>query len=197
MSTGMAGLGDIERALDAAVNYGASQISLLHCGSSYPLGPESANLAAMETLKNAFGVPVGYSDHTLGIGVPIAVATLGGSLLEKHITLSRKQDGPDHNFAIEPTELISMVKLMRDAQLAIGGSRKVRQLEEEEHLLRGRRSIFTIHNMKSGEVLSAKKVKVVRPGIGLEPMFLELLIGKKVNKNIPADHPLSWDDFVE
>ena len=197
MSTGMAGLGDIERAMDAATSAGATQISLMHCGSSYPLGPGGANLAAMDTLRQAFGVPVGYSDHTLGIGVPVAVATLGGSLLEKHITLSRSDDGPGHGFAIEPNELKDMVGLMHDAQLAVGSPKKVRQPEEEDNARRGRRSLFTIDVMRAGDVLDLDKVKVVRPGVGLEPMFLELLLGKRVNRDIPADHPLTWDDFID
>ena len=197
MSTGMAGLGDIERAMDAAISSGAGQISLLHCGSSYPLGPSGANLAAMDTLRRAFGVPVGYSDHTMGIGVPVAVSALGGSLLEKHITLSRNQDGPDHNFAIEPQELNDMVVLMRDAYLAIGKSKKVRQPEEEEHVTRGRRSLFAIDKIKAGELITKDKVKIVRPGVGLEPMLLELLLGKRANRDIQADHPLMWEDFIE
>ena len=197
MSTGMAGLGDIERAMDAAISGGATQVALLHCGSSYPLGPSGAHLAAMDTLRKAFGVPVGYSDHTLGVGVPVAVAALGGNLLEKHITLSRNGDGPDHGFAIEPKELKDMVSQMRDAQLAVGSPRKVRQPEEEDNARRGRRSLFTVDRMKAGDVLASDKVKVVRPGVGLEPMFLELLLGKRVNRDVPADHPLTWDDFID
>jgi len=196
MSTGMAGLGDIERALDAAVSGGASQVTLLHCGSSYPLGPGGANLAAMDTLKSAFGVPVGYSDHTLGIGVPVAVAALGGDLLEKHITLSRDGDGPDHGFAIESAELRDMVSQMRVAEMAVGGTQKRRQAEEEEHVKRGRRSLFSASSIKAGEPLSPDSVKVVRPGVGIAPMFLELLLGKIVTRDIPPDHPLTWEDFI-
>ena len=196
MSTGMAGLGDIERALDAAVSGGASQVALLHCGSSYPLGPGGAHLAVMDTLRKAFGVPVGYSDHTLGIGVPVAVASLGGELLEKHITLSRKSDGPDHGFAIEPDELGNMVSQMRVAEMAVGKTQKRRQPEEEEHVKRGRRSLFSATPIKAGEPLTLDNVKVVRPGVGIDPMFLELLLGKIVNRNIASDHPLTWEDFI-
>lgn len=197
ISTGMAGLGDIERALDAAIGGGANSLALLHCGSSYPLGPDGAHLAAMETLRQAFGLPVGYSDHTLGIGVPVAVSALGGSLLEKHITLSRDGDGPDHGFAIEPDELKGMVKEMRVAERAIGLPQKRRQPEEQTHVQRGRRSLFASVDINVGDMLAPESVKVVRPGAGIEPMFLDLLIGRRVVRDITADSPLTWEDFFE
>lgn len=196
ISTGMAGLGDIERALNAAVKGGGKEFCLLHCGSSYPLDEASANLAVMETLRRAFGLPVGFSDHTLGLGVPTAVAALGGNLLEKHITLSRQDDGPDHTFAIEPDELSTMVRLMREAEAGIGSSSKRRLPEEEEHANRGRRSLFSTRQIQPGTLLGPDDTKVVRPGIGIEPIFRDLLIGRRVIRPIDADHPLSWDDFL-
>lgn len=196
LSTGMAGLGDIERALDAAVKGGGKQISLLHCGSNYPLDESGANLAVMETLRRAFGVPVGFSDHTLGLGVPVAVAALGGNILEKHITLSRKGDGPDHSFAIEPDELKTMVRLIREAEAGIGVPVKRRLPEEEKHAGRGRRSLFSSHPLPAGHLLTIDDVKVVRPGKGIEPMFLELLIGHRTVRDVAADYPLGWDDFL-
>ncbi len=196
LSTGMAGLGDIERALDAVVKGGGKRVSLLHCGSSYPLDESGANLAVMETLHRAFNVPVGFSDHTRGLGVPVAVAALGGNILEKHITLSRKGDGPDHSFAIEPDELKTMVGLIREAEAGIGSSCKRRLTEEEEHAKRGRRSLFSTRALLAGHRLTADDVKVVRPGIGIEPMFLDLLIGRRTVRAVDGDHPLSWDDFL-
>jgi sialic acid synthase SpsE len=196
ISTGMAGLGDVERGLDAVARGGGRQVVLLHCASNYPLGAASANLAAMETIRRAFGIPVGYSDHTLGVTVPIAAAAVGAAALEKHFTLGRSGDGPDHSFAIEPDELKTMVGQMRIAEAAVGTSRKTRVSEEALHARRGRRSLFAARYLKSGTRLTLDAVKIVRPGIGLEPMLVELLIGRPVIRDVPSDSPLTWDDFL-
>jgi sialic acid synthase SpsE len=196
LSTGMADLGDIERALSAAVQAGAQQVALLHCGSNYPLEPSSVHLAAMDMLRQAFGVPVGYSDHTLDIAVPIAVAARGGNLLEKHFTLSRKGSGPDHSFAVEPGELSIMVKHMRTAQAAIGESYKRRQPEEAAHAIRGRRSVFAATDLAVGDLLTAEKIKILRPGVGLEPSALELVLGRRIRRAVKAGAPIAWDDLL-
>ena len=196
LSTGMSGLGDIERALSAVHDGGGKQVVLLHCGSSYPLSAASANLDAMATLRRAFRVPVGYSDHTLGLGIPVAAAALGASVLEKHFTLDRSSDGPDHGFAVEPAELNMMVALMREAEAARGSSRKVRQPEEHGPARRGRRSLFAARALAHGAVLTAEDVKIVRPGIGLEPALLELLLGRRLVQPVKADEPLTWDHFL-
>ncbi|MBF8271061.1 MAG: N-acetylneuraminate synthase/pseudaminic acid synthase [Magnetococcales bacterium] len=196
LSTGMAGLGDIERALNAAAQGGAKNVILLHCGSNYPMGPAGANLASMETMRRAFGTPVGFSDHTLGIAVPIAAATLGANVLEKHFTLDRNSDGPDHPFALEPDELKEMVTQMHTAELAVGGSRKRRQPEEEEHARRGRRSLFYARPIKAGEIVTLGDFKVLRPGIGLEPVFLELLLHRQIHRSVEMENPVVWEDFL-
>lgn len=196
LSTGMAGLGDIERALAAAQRGGNSPVILLHCGSSYPLDERAANLAAMATLRRAFGVPVGYSDHTLGIGVPIAAAALGCQVLEKHFTLSRAGDGPDHPFAVEPPELAEMVKQMRVAERAVGDPRKRIQPAEVENERRGRRSIFAATDLRAGQRITQQDLKIVRPGVGLEPQFLPLLIGRRLAEDVQADHPLQWEHIL-
>jgi sialic acid synthase SpsE len=197
ISTGLAGLGDIERALDAAAQAGARNIALLHCGSNYPLSAAGANLAAMKTLRRAFGLPIGYSDHTEGIAVPTAAAALGASLIEKHFTWSRGGEGPDHGFALEPDQLRLMVTQIREAEQAIGSPRKRRQPEEEEHARRGRRSLIAARSLAAGEVVTADAVKVVRPGAGLEPMLLDLILGRRVTRAVTAEHPLTWDDFLQ
>jgi sialic acid synthase SpsE len=196
ISTGLAGLGDIERAMVAAEKGNCKQLALLHCGSNYPLTIQGANLACMNTLRQAFGVPLGYSDHTEGIAVPTAAAALGANLLEKHFTVDRNGKGPDHSFALEPAELALMVRHMRDAQSAVGSARKRRMPEEEPHARRGRRSLIAARAIRAGEPLSADCVKVVRPGAGLEPMLLELLLGRRVTRDVMLDHPLTWDDFL-
>jgi sialic acid synthase SpsE len=198
VSTGMAGLGDIERALEAVAAGGGGKVALLHCGSSYPLNAASANLAAMETMRRAFAVPVGYSDHTLGVAVPAAAAALGAAALEKHFTLDRKDEkGPDHSFAVEPQELKEMVKLMREAEQAIGTARKSRATEEEPLVRLGRRSLFVTRDLRAGEKISHDSVKVLRPGIGIDPMFLPLLLGRPVRREMQADTPLTWDDVLD
>jgi sialic acid synthase SpsE len=196
VSTGLAGLGDVERALEAADKGNCQSLALLHCGSSYPLGAGSANLAAMETLRRAFAVPVGYSDHTRGIAVATAAAALGAELIEKHFTANRGGDGPDHSFALEPPELAAMVTQIREAQKAIGSSRKQRAPEEEANVRRGQRSLTAARDLKAGERLRADAVKIVRPGFGLEPLLLDLLLDRPLCRAVRAEQPLSWDDFL-
>ena len=196
LSTGLCGMGDIERALEAADKGGCKSLALLHCGSNYPLGAASANLAAMGTMRSAFGVPVGYSDHTMGLAIPTAAAALGADLIEKHFTHGRGCAGPDHSFALEPDQLTAMVRQVKDAQLAIGSGQKRRMPEEEAHLRRGRRSMVAARDIKAGERLHADAIKIVRPGAGLEPLLLELLIDRPLTRSVAAEHPFSWDDFL-
>lgn len=195
LSTGMAGLGDIERALAAAQEAGAREVSLLHCSSNYPAGYAGANLKALTTLRQAFRVPVGYSDHTMGITVPVAAVALGANILEKHFTLD-SGNSPDHGFALKPEELRNMVTEMRNAEAAIGTGLKKRQPEEDEHAVRGRRSIFSSRRIPKGESIKREDLKVVRPGLGLAPMFLELICGCKATRTIEEDQPVSWDDVL-
>jgi sialic acid synthase SpsE len=197
ISTGLAGLGDIERALEAADKGNCRSLALLHCGSNYPLDASSANLNAMETMWRAFGVPIGYSDHTRGLAVPTAAAALGAALIEKHFTADRAGSGPDHSFALEPPELKSMVEQIRDARLATGTSRKRRMPEEESHARRGRRSLIAARDIEIGERLVTGAVKVVRPGVGMEPLLLDAVLNRPVVRAIKADQPLSWDDFLQ
>jgi sialic acid synthase SpsE len=197
ISTGLAGLGDIERALEAADTGKCRGVALLHCGSNYPLNASSANLAAMETLRRAFGVPVGYSDHTVGLTVPTVAVALGAALIEKHFTSDRGGSGPDHSFALEPSELANMVTQIREAERAIGDSRKRRMPEEERHAVRGRRSLVAARDLAPGDRLTSNAVKVVRPGVGLEPFLLDVLRDRPVVRPVSAEQPLSWDDFLQ
>lgn len=195
ISTGMAGLGDIERALEAVSLGGGKEVALLHCGSNYPLGAASANLSAMNTMRQAFGVPVGYSDHTLGTVIPTVAAAMGANVLEKHITLNPKDEGPDHAFAVSCETLGQMVKDMREAEVAVGSPRKRRQEEETPHAQRGRRSLFAARDLKKGDILTPDALKVVRPGAGLEPFLAELILGRPVSRDVAQDTPLCLDDF--
>lgn len=196
LSTGMAGLGDIERGLEAVAAGGGREVVLLHCGSNYPLGAASANLAAMETMRRAFSVPVGYSDHTTGIAVSTAAAALGAAAIEKHFTLEERGDGPDHSFSLLPAELTAMVAAVREASLAIGSPRKHRQAEEEDHARRGRRSLFAAQDLREGDILETSAVDVLRPGVGLEPLLLPTLLGRTLRKSVRRGEPLTWDHFL-
>ena len=153
------------------------------------------NLRAMETLRIAFGVPAGLSDHTLGIAVPIAAAALGAAFVEKHFTLDRTMDGPDHTFAVEPGELTAMVSGIRDAQAALGDGRKLGPGPEEleENYVLARRSLILTRDLPAGTVLEADMLTVKRPGSGIPPKDLELVLGRALRADVEADDVLTWD----
>ncbi len=195
LSTGMATLGEIEDALRVCDEEGNDTVALLHCVSAYPASPASANLRAMETLRRAFGVPVGFSDHTLGIAVPIAAAALGAELLEKHFTLSRKLEGPDHPFALEPEELEAMVSGIRDAQAALGEGRKEGPTQEEqgEMYTMARRSIVAATDIAEGTVITREMLTVKRPGYGIKPKYIDWVVGRTAKRDIAADEVITRD----
>lgn len=192
ISTGMASLGEIEEAMTAIRDQGNEQIGLFHCGISYPMSFDEVNLAAMDTLAQAFQVPVGYSDHTLGITVPIAAVARGAKLIEKHFTLDRNLKGPDHKFAIEPDELKAMVKGIREVESAIGSPIKKRTPSEEIHYNRGRRSLFALVDIQEGTVITEEMIGALRPGIGIKPNFYDVIIGRTAKQNIKKNEPITW-----
>lgn len=195
ISTGMASLGDIEDALRAVEDEGGTQVGLMQCTSAYPAPPELANLAAMETMRRAFGVPVGLSDHTQGMVVPIAATAMGAAFLEKHVTLSRARTGPDHPFAIEPPELATMVRSIREAHAAIGDGRKSgpSELERQEMYSLGRRSLIAARDLPAGTVLEAEMLTVKRPGFGVPPKMIDVVVGMRVTSDVEEDDVLIWD----
>jgi sialic acid synthase SpsE len=195
ISTGMANMGEIEDALGAAAEGGAPGVGLMQCTSVYPAPPERANLAAMETLRVAFGVPTGLSDHTLGIAVPIAAAALGAAFIEKHITLDRTMPGPDHPFALEPPDLRAMVAGIRDAQAALGDGRKAGPGPEEsvEMYRLARRSLILTRDLPAGTVIERDMITVKRPGYGIAPKHLELIVGRPLKVDVEADDILTWE----
>jgi N-acetylneuraminate synthase/N,N'-diacetyllegionaminate synthase len=149
----------------------------------------------MNAMAQAFGVPVGYSDHTLGTTVPIAAAVLGAACLEKHFTLDRTLPGPDHAFALEPDELAAMVRAIRDAQAALGSTVKTPVPEEMEHRMRGRRSIFARVDIAGGTTITTDMLQILRPGIGLAPRMLDVVVGRKASRDISASDPITWTDL--
>jgi pseudaminic acid synthase len=193
ISTGMASMGDVERALDTANARGCAEIALLHCAINYPPRMEDLNLRAIETLRQAFGVPVGWSDHTMGHTADTVAVALGASIIEKHFTLSRDQDGPDHPFALEPFELLAMISSIREAELALGSPVK-RVTEAELEMFRlGRRSLIAARPLSAGREITREDIAVKRPGYGIAVSELQAVIGRKPRRDIEADEILTWD----
>lgn len=191
MSTGMATLGEIDEAVRAARRAGASQLALLKCTSAYPALPESMNLRSIPHLAEAFGVPAGLSDHTLGVAVPVAAVALGACLIEKHFTLSRATPGPDSAFSLEPDEFRAMVEAVRTAEKALGNVRYGVGPEEEKSLA-FRRSLFAVEDVKAGEVFTPENVRSIRPGHGLAPKHLPEVLGRRAAEDIGRGTPLDW-----
>jgi len=187
----MATLSEIEEAIQAARKAGATQIALLKCTSAYPAPPEEINLRTIPHLAEAFGVPVGLSDHTLGIAVPVAAVALEACIVEKHFTLSRDIPGPDSAFSLEPHEFKAMVKAIRMAEKALGEVHYgVSEREAKSRVFR--RSLFVVKDMKAGEVFTEENVRSIRPGYGLSPKFLKEVVGRHAACDIKSGTPLEW-----
>ncbi len=188
MSTGMASLGEVEEAINTirSVNSKA-QISLLHCTTNYPTPYEEINLKAMQTLEAAFKLPVGYSDHTLGIEVPVAAVAMGARIIEKHFTLDKKLPGPDHRASLEPDELKGMVKAIRNIEMALGDGIKKPNKSEIEIMKVARKSIVASKSVKKGEMFTKTNITVKRPGTGISPMRWNEVIGQKANRDYKDD----------
>ncbi len=192
ISTGIATLSDIEEAINACKRAGNEQIILLKCVSEYPTPYEDANLRTIPNMRETFGVPVGLSDHTLGIAVPIASVALGAVMVEKHFILDRNLGGPDSAFSLEPEEFKAMVSAIRQVEKALG---KVSyELTERQKAMRKfSRSLFVAKDMKAGEVFTEENVRSVRPGVGLHPKYLRDILGRRARFDIKAGTPLSWE----
>jgi pseudaminic acid synthase len=192
MSTGMATLAEIDEAVRTARESGARHIALLKCTSAYPAPPEEINLRTIPHLSQAFNLPVGLSDHTLGISVAVAAVTLGACIVEKHFTLSRSIPGPDSAFSLEPHEFKVMVEAVRLAEKACGAvSYGATGQEAMSRVFR--RSLFVVKDMKAGEVFSRENTRSIRPGHGLPPRFLEMVWGRRAARPIERGTPLTWD----
>jgi len=189
ISTGMANLGEVESAIDILVKSGTKRanITILHCTTNYPCPYKEVNLKAMLTLKEAFKLPVGYSDHTLGIEVPIAAVALGAKIIEKHFTLDKKLPGPDHKASLEPAELKKMIKAIRNIEIALGDGIKKPNISEIEIMKVVRKSIVASKSIKKGEVFTKTNITVKRPGIGISPMRWDEVIGERANRDFKDD----------
>jgi N-acetylneuraminate synthase len=195
ISTGMASLAEIDEAVRTARGAGCDQIVLLKCTSTYPATPENTHIATIPHLRQAFGCEVGLSDHTMGIGVAVAAVALGATVIEKHFTLRRADGGVDSAFSLEPQEFAALrVETERAWQamgrVTYGGT----QAEEKSRAYR--RSLYISADIKTGEALSADNVRIVRPGFGLAPKFYDIVLGKRVNRDLSAGTPVQWDQIA-
>jgi N,N'-diacetyllegionaminate synthase len=193
VSTGMAYLGEVETAVRYIEQAGNDQIALLHCVSNYPANPADINLRAMYTLATAFNLPIGYSDHTLGIEVALAAVALGACVIEKHLTLDRKQPGPDHHASLEPAELGALVHGIRIVEAALGNGRKEPAASEANTAAVARKSLIAARDIPAGAMLTEELIALKRPGTGLPPAKRELLIGRTARVTIPAGTLIALD----
>jgi N-acetylneuraminate synthase len=192
ISTGMATLAEIAEAVEVARGAGAREIILLKCTSAYPADPADMNIAAIPHLSAEFGLPVGLSDHTLGIAVPVAAVALGACAIEKHYTLRRADGGPDSSFSLEPEELRSMIEQVRIAERAIGTVRYGAGDAERGNVV-FRRSLFVVEDVKAGEEFNERNVRSIRPGNGLPPREYRKVLGKRARQDVVRGTPMSWD----
>jgi N,N'-diacetyllegionaminate synthase len=193
VSTGMADIGEVEDAIAVIRAERNEDIVLLHCVSEYPAAPESANLRAMATMRSAFGFPVGYSDHTLGLEVSLAAAALGAAVLEKHITTDRTLPGPDHAASLEPTEFADLVRGVRAVQSALGSGIKQPTPGEKKIAAAVRRSLVTQRSLAKGQRVAADDVAPLRPGTGIPPSAIGFVVGRTAREPIPAGTVLTLD----
>ncbi|MDP4182528.1 MAG: N-acetylneuraminate synthase [Bacillota bacterium] len=195
LSTGMSTLGEVEEALEWIYEEGCKKVILLHCVSSYPADFKDVNLNAIRTLRECFKVKVGYSDHTVGTEASIAAAALGADVIEKHITLDRTMEGPDHKLSLEPLELEQMVTAIRNIEAALGDGKK-RPTERELELRKNvRKYIVTEKNIYTGQTITSDMLSVKRAGGGFDPKYLELIIGAIAAKDMPYGHVIEKGDF--
>ncbi len=195
LSTGMADLGEVDEALAAIRAAGASPVVLLHCVSSYPAEPGAANLRAMATMAGALGVPVGFSDHTLGIEIAVAAVALGACVLEKHLTVDRSLPGPDHGTSLEPAEFRAMVRAIRNVEAGLGDGRKIPHPSEREARALVRKSLVAARPIAAGALLTAADIGIMRPGTGLPPRMLDRVLGRRAKRPLAAGALLTWSDL--
>jgi N-acetylneuraminate synthase len=195
ISTGMASIEEIEEALEAARDAGAKQIALLKCTSAYPAPVEEMNLRTIPEMARRFGVPVGLSDHTMGIEVPVAAVALGACVIEKHLTISRSTPGPDSAFSLEPAEFRAMVDAIRTIEKALGEIHFGLSGKDESSRV-FRRSLFVVEDVEGGEIFTTQNVRSIRPGNGLHPRHLSDVLGKPAAQGIKRGTPLAWQFVV-
>lgn len=196
LSTGMADLSDIETALEVLYKNGNRQVILLHCAINYPPKFEDLHLRSMQTMRLAFQVPVGFSDHSSGISADLAAVALGACVIEKHYTTDRRLPGPDHPFAIEPHELKAMVRGIRETEVALGSTIKKHTQAENEMYKLGRRSLVAACAISKGAKITEEMIAVKRPGFGIPTKMMDVVVGRIAKENIDEDEILNWEKFT-
>ncbi len=198
ISTGMCNLNEVVEAYKVMIDGGVNKkdITILHCNTQYPTKMEDVNLKAMLTIQNELNVNIGYSDHTLGIEVPIAAVAMGAVCIEKHFTLNREMEGPDHKASLEPQELKAMVTAIRNIEKAVGNGIKTTSPSEEKNMVFARKSIHINKGLNRGQTLTENDVIMMRPGDGISPMDYEKLIGRKIKHPLDSHHKISLEDLV-
>ena len=195
LSTGMSTLGEVEEALNSIYEVGNKEVTLLHATTDYPTVEQEVNLKAMDTMRKAFNIEVGYSDHTLGNEAAIAAVALGAKVIEKHFTLDKNMEGPDHKASMDPKELIAYVDSIRKTEKLLGDGIK-KPTEREKIIMKDvRRSIVASEDLKKGTVLTRENLEFKRPGNGLKPGNINLILGKKVNRDIKSDELINIEDL--
>ena len=192
ISTGMATLAELDETVRTIREMGNEQLVLLKCTSTYPATPENSNVLTLPHMRELFQCEVGLSDHTMGVGVSVAAVAQGATVIEKHFTLSRADGGVDSAFSLEPEEMTQLVVETQRAWQSLGQV-QYGPTEAERPSMKFRRSLYIAEDMKAGDVLTPKNLRSVRPGMGLPPKYLDKLLGKKVNRNVPKGSPVSFD----
>ena len=192
VSTGMATVAELDELVRTARENGCRDITLLKCTSSYPATPAGSNILTIPHMKELFGCAVGLSDHTLGIGSAVASVALGATVIEKHFTLARDDGGVDSTFSMEPEEMAQLVRECRTAWEALGEISYVVQPQEEKSLV-FRRSLYIVADLRAGDVLTAENLRAIRPGYGLSPRYYDILLGRRVSREVRRGTPLSWE----
>lgn len=195
LSTGMSTLGEVEEALDSIYSTGNRKITLLHCTTDYPTNIEDVNLRAMITLRDGFKVPVGLSDHTTGVEAAVAAVALGAVCIEKHITIDKDLEGPDHKASMLPFEFKGYVRSIRNTEKLLGSGIKQPTQREKLIMPEVRRSIVAARDLEEGTVISEDMIAYKRPGTGIEPRFAGILLGRGLKRSKLADEPIMWDDI--
>ena len=193
LSTGMATLGEIDESLNSIYDSGNHMVALMHCVSNYPTNYQDTNLKFVQTLKEVFKIPVGFSDHSIGVLIPALAVANGANLIEKHFTIDKNLPGPDHTLSLEPSEFEEMVKNIRITESSIGDG--IKNITKEEKLVKelARRSITAKIDIPEGDTITEDKIKIVRPELGIEPKFLDLVVGKTAKSYIEKNQALTWD----
>ncbi|SMC23221.1 N-acetylneuraminate synthase [Clostridium acidisoli DSM 12555] len=195
LSTGMSTLGEVEKALEVMFSTGNKDMKLMHCTTDYPTAVEDVNLRAMVTMREAFKIPVGLSDHTMGYEAAISAVALGAEFVEKHITISRDMEGPDHKASMPLKEFKEYVNHIRNTEKLLGDGIK-RPTKREKHIMeQGRRSILAACDMKKGTVIEKRMLEYKRPGNGIKPELSSILIGRELKRDLKKDEVIQWQDI--